>query len=90
MTGDRFTLPALSRGEERIVGEWARFKGELGSGMWIGDGGRRGIAVVGIIAGENAGVTNGDTGAVGKCGLVASTAYGWRCVLPGAGHCDEL
>jgi len=51
-----------------------------------GEGGLRGIALVGMIAGENAGVTKGETGAVGKCERVASATKGLRGMLPGAGH----
>jgi len=51
-----------------------------------GEGGLRGMAVVGMMAGENAGVTNGETGAVGKCERVASAMKGLRGILPGAGH----
>lgn len=77
-TGDLDMLPDLALGEDRMDGDAGSLLGEVGSVVWIGDGGLRGIDVIGIIAGEKDGVTKGDTGAVGKCGRVTSLAYGCR------------
>jgi len=66
ITGDLEMLPDLSLGDDRVDGDDGCRLGEVGSEVCIGDGGLRGIDVVGIIAGEKEGVTNGDTGAVGK------------------------
>ena len=77
----------LGDGDLFSVGEVGRTRGEVGravamAAMTLGMPAR---------AGENAGVTNGEMGAMGKLAITESIGgAGGRTAVPGAGHCEGI